>query len=65
MADFQKNGHLWLYLNDDATEADLFREYFGLKPDRKVNYRIFTGETKSVDCGDGSVYGKEIFRQRA
>ena len=40
---------LWLSLNDHITEKDLYREFFPNKRSSKVDYRIFSGKTKSVD----------------
>jgi hypothetical protein len=41
---------LWLFLNDNVTEKDLFSEFYkGRKALRKPDYRIFTGATKTVE----------------
>ncbi len=53
------NGHyfrsmvkLWLFLNDDVTEKDLYREYYqGKRSLKKIDYRIFSGSTKTVEAG--------------
>jgi hypothetical protein len=40
---------LWLYLNDNVTEAELYREFHRDKKIKKIDYRIFGGFTKTVD----------------
>jgi len=39
---------LWLFLNDNVTKSDLYRESYGKEHTKKVDYRIFTGQTKTV-----------------
>jgi hypothetical protein len=41
---------LWLFLHRDVTEADLYKEFYPGKGNGKVDYRIFTGRTKTVDA---------------
>jgi hypothetical protein len=48
-ARFREMVALWLFLNDDATKADLYWDFYGRGHTRKVDYRIFTGQTRSVD----------------
>ena len=45
---FRQMVRLWLYLNDDATQADLYREFFGTHHTKRVDYRIFAGQVKTV-----------------
>lgn len=40
---------LWLFLNDDVTESDLYVEFYKGKKFRRVDYRIFSGEISSID----------------
>jgi hypothetical protein len=40
---------LWLSLNDRVTEKDLYQEFFPKRRSCNVDYRIFSGKTKSVD----------------
>ena len=40
---------LWLYLNEDITKSDLYREFFGRTHTKKVDYRIFNGLTATID----------------
>jgi hypothetical protein len=47
---FRGMARLWLFLNPDVTEADLYREFYPEKANGKVDYRIFTGKTKTVDA---------------
>ena len=48
---FRKMVALWLFLNDSATKADLYREYYGPSHTKRVDYRLFSGQTGSVDPG--------------
>jgi hypothetical protein len=48
-ADFRAMVKLWLYLNNDATKADLYREFFGEEQAKRPDYRIFSGQTHSVE----------------
>jgi hypothetical protein len=42
---------LWLFLNDRATEADLFREFNKEREFKKIDYRVFAGDkVKTVDA---------------
>ncbi len=45
---FRKMVRLWLFLDDGATQADLYREFFGSHHTKRVDYRIFTGQVKTV-----------------
>jgi hypothetical protein len=40
---------LYLYAMDDATAADLYREFFPERKPGKIDYRIFNGQTPTVD----------------
>jgi hypothetical protein len=41
---------LWLFLNDDASEKALYREFYGGKRSvKKTDYRIFSGFTQTVE----------------
>jgi hypothetical protein len=42
---------LWLFLNEDTSKADLYREVYPNKKTNYVDYRIFHGEVKSVEAG--------------
>lgn len=46
---FRDMAQLWLYLNDDASEADLYREFYRARNAKKVDYRIFTEITLTVE----------------
>jgi hypothetical protein len=48
---FRNMVELWLFLNDDVTKSDLFREFYGKKHPKRVDYRIFSGQTKTVEPG--------------
>ena len=45
---FRKMVRLWLFLNEGATQADLYREFFGRHHTRRIDYRIFTGQVNTV-----------------
>jgi len=65
------NGHyfrsmvkLWLFLNDDVTEKDIYREYYrGKRSLKKIDYRIFTGSTKTVEAGLEKMMEKKFLDQ--
>jgi hypothetical protein len=40
---------LWLFLNDDITESDLYEEFYKGKKFKRVDYRIFSGEIRTID----------------
>lgn len=46
---FTKMVDLWLFLNDDISKTDLYREFEPKKHTQKVDYRIFNGQIKTVD----------------
>ncbi len=46
---FRHMVELWLFLNDHASKSDLFREVFGKKNVKRVDYRIFSGKTRTID----------------
>ena len=46
---FRKIVDLWLFLNNDITKSDIYREFYGRKHPKKVDYRIFTGQTETVE----------------
>ena len=42
---------LWLFLNPEITEKDLYREFnLGRRSAKKADYRIFSGATKTVEA---------------
>ena len=45
---FRGMAKLWVYLNKDVTEADLYREFYPHKKQKRVDYRVFNGEVKTV-----------------
>lgn len=46
---FREMVQLWLLLNDDVSIADLYREFYRFKNVKKVDYRIFSGATHTVE----------------
>jgi len=47
-ASFRDMVRLWLFLNDDVTESDLYEEFYKRKKFKRVDYRIFSGEIRSI-----------------
>jgi hypothetical protein len=48
---FRRMVALWLFLNEDSSKADLFREFYGDQHPKRPDYRIFTGQVHRVDAG--------------
>lgn len=48
---FRQMVDLYLFLNRGITKSDLYREFYGPGHAKQVDYRIFTGQTQSVDPG--------------
>ena len=46
---FREMVQLWLFLNDEISEADLYREFYQNKNVKKVDYRIFNEVTQTVE----------------
>ena len=46
---FREMVRLWLYLHTDDSEADLYREFYQDKDFKKVDYRIFSEVTQTVE----------------
>jgi hypothetical protein len=46
---FREMAQLWLFLNNDSSEADLYREFYRDRKAKKVDYRIFTEITQTVE----------------
>ena len=47
---FREMVHLWLFLNEELSKAYLYREFFPDKHFKRVDYRIFSGEVRTVDA---------------
>jgi hypothetical protein len=47
-AAFRAMVDMWLFLNDGATKADLYRDLFGLAPNRRIDHRIFNGKIQNI-----------------
>ena len=60
---FRQMVKLWLVLNDDVTEADLYREFYKDKSFKKVDYRLFSGASKTIDKNLESVMEKKFVDQ--
>lgn len=48
-AHFRGMVRLWLYLNEKVTKTGLYREFYNVRPHHKVDYRIFSEKTETVD----------------
>jgi hypothetical protein len=46
---FRKMVDLWIYLQGGRAKAELYREFLGGSPGRRVDYRLFNGRIQSVD----------------
>jgi hypothetical protein len=54
---------LWLFLNGDVTKKDLYREFYPGKKFTKPDYRIFNGETKTLDSSLETTMEEKFFDQ--
>ena len=54
---------LWLFFNEDISQADLYRELYPNKKTSYVDYRIFHGEVKSVETGVERIMEQKFFNQ--
>ena len=52
---------LWLFLNDEITKSDLYLEFYGEKNPKKVDYRIFSGQTRTVEARIERIMEKKFF----
>lgn len=49
-AHFREMVRLWLYLNDNITKTSLYRAFHNTHANPKVDYRIFSEKTETVDA---------------
>ncbi len=47
-ADFRAMADLWLFLNQEVSKSDLYREIYGAGPHTKPDLRIFNGRIRTV-----------------
>lgn len=40
---------LWLFLNKEATKADLYRDFYPNRHFHKIDYRIFSGQIRTIE----------------
>ena len=52
---------LWIFLNDDITKSDLYLEFYGGKNPQKIDYRIFKGQTRTVERRIEHIMEKKFF----
>ena len=60
---FRSMVKLWLSLNDDVTEADLYREFYPNKNYKRVDYRIFNGDVKTIPVRLEKIMENKFFDQ--
>lgn len=61
---FRAMVELWLFLHDEITEKDLYREYYkGKRSLKKIDYRIFSGSTKTVEAGLEKMMERKFLEQ--
>jgi hypothetical protein len=60
---FREMVQLWLFLNGDVSEADLYREFYRDKNVKKVDYRIFSEMTQTVEKKIEHAMEKKIIDQ--
>jgi hypothetical protein len=52
---------LWIFLNDNITKSDLYLEFYGEKNPKKIDYRIFNGQTRTVESRIEQIMEKKFF----
>lgn len=52
---------LWIFLNDNITKSDLYLEFYGNKHPKKIDYRIFDGQTRTVEARIEQIMEKKFF----
>jgi len=55
--------NLWIFLNDDATKSSLYGEFYPEKRSRRVDYRIFRGDVKTVEARLERIMEKKFLKQ--
>jgi hypothetical protein len=60
---FREMVRLWLYLHADDSEADLYREFYEDKDFKKVDYRIFSEATQTVEKRIESAMEEKFVKQ--
>jgi hypothetical protein len=52
---------LWIFLNDEITKSDLYLEFYGEKNPKKIDYRIFNGQIRTVESRIEQIMEKKFF----
>jgi hypothetical protein len=60
---FREMVQLWLFLNDDVSEADLYWEFYRDKNVKKVDYRIFSEGIQTVEKSIERAMEQKLFDQ--
>jgi hypothetical protein len=47
---FRSLVRMWLFLNENSSKAELFREFYGDGHPKRPDYRIFSGQVRRVDA---------------
>jgi hypothetical protein len=58
---FREMVALWIFLNDNITKSDLYLEFYGEKNPKKIDYRIFNGQTRTVEARIEQIMEKKFF----
>jgi hypothetical protein len=60
-ASFRAMVDMWLFLNEGATKADLYRDLFGSRHSRRIDHRIFNGKIVHIEARLEYIMRKKIF----
>jgi hypothetical protein len=52
---------LWIFIDDKITKSDLYLEFYGEKDPKKIDYRIFNGQTRTVEIRIEQIMEKKFF----
>jgi hypothetical protein len=52
---------LWIFLNDEITKSDLYLEFYREKNPKKIDYRIFNGQIRTVESRIEQIMEKKFF----
>jgi hypothetical protein len=58
---FRDMAGLWIFLNDEITKSDLYLEFYEKKNPKKIDYRIFNGQTRTVETRIEQIMEKKFF----
>lgn len=58
---FREMAGLWIFLNDEIAKSDLYLEFYGEKNPKKIDYRIFNGQIRTVETRIERIMEKKFF----